>query len=161
MPQYTLEDENRCVSNFSPGVVGNREELLRILFNPEHIGKDNGILPSAVPTSDLIKDGLSVYRRNHAVKEDVLANVNSQMSKVPGSREGFGLCVFPCSTIRGFQDDGQRCFLVVDEALEDNISHAAIYSVAGKTKSQLRKLRTDMLYPLMQQRYSIDDIFTP
>ena len=46
---YTIDDELRPQSAYSPGVVQDEEELLRIIFYPEHI-VDNIVQPSAIAT---------------------------------------------------------------------------------------------------------------
>jgi hypothetical protein len=161
MPPYTLSDERRVCSGFSPGIVGDDEELLRILFNPEHIGEEQEVLPTAVSLEDLSDNGLSVYRKRYFDIDIVRANIDKQMSRKPEARLGCGISILTCSIIRGFEDDGQRCFIVIDDASEKNVAHASIYSAFSKnSRSQLMKLRSKLLL-LMKERCSIEDIQRP
>ena len=67
---YTIDDELHSQSAYSPGVVKDEEELLRIIFYPEHI-VDNIVQPRAIALDDLRSRGFSVDRRPY-VQQDIL-----------------------------------------------------------------------------------------
>ncbi len=158
--KYTQEDELRQTCDFSPGPVKHHEELLRIVFNPEHIS-DNGVVSNAaISTSDLIENGVSANRRDYAKKEIIQRTIEHQKKNFPDNRKNVGIAILPCLVVRGFVDnDKESSFIVIDEAAEDNIAHASIYSAKNRTKGQLRKLRMQ-LFPLLQKRYSLQEIFS-
>jgi hypothetical protein len=157
---YTLADEQHQCSNYSPGIVGEEEQLLRILFHPEHINDQNEIASSAVSTDDLRVRGLSVYRKLHASKDMISDNISNQQQKanMSNQRNSASLAVLVCSDVRSFVFNDERSFIVIDDALEDNISHASIYSAYPRKKSELRKIRIQLI-SLMEDRYSLDQVF--
>src|SRR2546427_8589488 len=81
---YTIDDELHSQSAYSPGVVKDEEELLRIIFYPEHI-VDNIVQPSAIALDDLRSRGFSVDRRPY-VQQDILqqnvANLRNRQQEV-------------------------------------------------------------------------------
>ena len=56
-------------------------------------------------------------------------------------------------------ENGERVFIVIDTANEENIAHASIYSARKRSKSALRRIR-NLLLPYLQKRFSLEEIFS-
>ena len=157
--KYSVEDERVPQSTFSPGVVESKEYLLRWHFHPEHF-RDGNILPSAITTTDLAKNGLSTDRYQYASKERIKKEIEQMQERRPEQRDFALLCKFECSQVRDLQDtEGSRSFVVIDEALENNKAHASVYSAKERSKGMLRKIRNDLLSAL-NEHFDIDDLFS-
>src|SRR5919198_784303 len=142
---YTIDDELRPQSAYSPGVVKDEEELLRIIFYPEHI-VDNIVQPSAIALDDLRSRGFSVDRRQY-VQHDVLQqNIDHLRNRQQEARQVDYIARLPCRAVRDIQDNNaERAFIVIDTAYEMNIAHASIYSARPRTDAHLRRLRNRLL----------------
>ena len=56
-----LDENSSAVPALSPGIVRNREILLREIFDPDHI-RDGQLLERAISVNDLRNRGFSVHR---------------------------------------------------------------------------------------------------
>lgn len=148
---YTIDSEKFKASDFSPCPVENNEYLLRITLHPEHI--DNGqILSSAISTTDLESRGYSVERKKYTDISKICEKARNQIQRKPESRESAEIAEMLCEDIRSLQFNQERAFLVIDDALEDNIAHASIYAaIKPCPKSILRQLR-NQLTPFLENR---------
>jgi hypothetical protein len=155
---YTIDDELRPQSAYSPGVVKDEEELLRIIFYPEHI-VDNIVQPSAIALDDLRSRGFSVDRRQY-VQHDVLQrNIDNLRNRQQEARQVGYIAQLQCRTVRNIHDDNaERAFIVIDTAYEINIAHASIYSARPRTDAHLRRLRNRLLV-LLETRCNLEDLF--
>jgi hypothetical protein len=155
---YTIEDELSSQSTYSPGLVQNDEELLRIFFHPEHI-VNNVVIETAIALEDLQSRGFSVDRRQYARRDITQQTIDRQMARLPEKRQSGVIALFQCVSVRTIQDDEQkRAFIVLDKACAQNIAHASIYSAIPRGRGALRKLRS-LLLPLLQKRCNLEDIF--
>lgn len=160
---FTLEDEGRSVSpRLSPGRVEDREELLRVVYAPEHI-LNGKLVPAAIPSDDLKSRGFSTDRFLYKI-EDIMRNrAHSQMARMPGQRQEKKISKFLCGDIRQIRsEEGNRELIVVDEVDDRrepvNTAHAAIYSAHRKSPSALKEIKGEMVQR-MQSIHSFDEIF--
>ena len=155
--QYTLDSE-KVQSDFSPGVVENREELLRLLYTPEHV-VDKEVIESAISLDDLKCRGLSLDRIDFAKKDIIQERIDAQIINSPAKRKEASLAKFCCSDIRSIVNEEElQQNLVIDDARKDNIAHASIFNHKEKGKGALRKARA-VLIKYFQDRYSLNSIF--
>ena len=155
-----LDETVSAAPDVSPGVILNDEQLLRSLFNPDHI-KDGVLQVAAIPLRDLQVRGFSVNRLSHVTPEFVDAGINRLLARRPGGEPRYseGVARFSAGTVRGIQVEGRQVFVVIDTALPDNVGHASIYlSDVSMPQSQARRMR-ERLLPLLQRRMSVAEAF--
>ena len=155
-----LDETVSAAHDVSPGIVSNGEQLLRSLFNPDHI-KDGVLQVAAIPLRDLQTRGFSVNRLSHVTPELIYDGINRLLARRPGGEPRYseGVARFSAGSVRSIQDDGSQVFVVIDTALPDNVGHASIYlSDVSMPQSQARRMREQML-PLLQQRMSVAEAF--
>jgi len=156
---YTVEDEQRSQSEYSPGIVKDKEDLLRTVFNPEHM-RDGEVIETAIPLEDLKSRGFSVDRKQYAQKNILQQRIEYQMGRLPEKRQSGLIVRLQCGAVRNLHDEnGERAFIVIDTALKENIAHASICSATDRGRGALRKLRS-LLLPYLQTRYSLEEIFS-
>ena len=163
MPCQTphLDETVSATPDVSPGIVLNGEQLLRSLFNPDHI-KDGVLQVAAVPLRDLQTRGFSVNRLSHVTPELIYDAINRLLARRPGGEPRYseGVARFSVGIVRSIQDDGKQVFVVIDTASPDNVGHASIYlSDDAMPQSQARRMR-ERLLPLLQRRMSVAEVFT-
>ena len=155
-----LDETVSAAPDVSPGVVLDDEQLLRSLFNPDHI-KEGVLQVAAIPLRDILARGFSVNRLSHVTPEFVGDGINRLLARRPGgaSRYSEGVARFSAGTVRDIQVDGGQVFVVIDTALPDNVGHASIYlSDVSMPQSQARRMREQLL-PLLQRRMSVAEAF--
>ena len=154
------DETTSAVPDVSPGVVENYEQLLRALFNPDHV-VDGSLIDRAISLRDLKQCGFSVHRLQYAELE-VVRRVNDKILSrtFDGQTRAFeGVAKLRVHAVRGVSINGARAFVVIDTALRCNASHASIYAADGSAKnSRLRELRS-LLLPLLQERTSLEEAF--
>jgi hypothetical protein len=142
-------NEQSSVSQHSPGVVQNDEELTRMIFSPIHIDKDTGQL-TQLAFLDAVDKGLSVNRTLHTSLKEleqkaslIIANAQQRGR----ARHLVGLAKTKCENIRAIiTNDSKQAFCVYDTATSQDQSHADIcQAVVGKSqgnevREELRKL---------------------
>ena len=156
--KYSIEDEGKKQSDFSPGVVENRENLLRVIYGPEHI-VDNKVIESAISLSDLKERGFSLDREKYAKPSVVKDRINRQMENKPECRKEANIANLACLEVRKIKHDEERALIVIDDGTsEENPAHASIYSLkSGRAK--LKQLRAKLL-PLLQNLHTYEQIFS-
>ena len=155
-----LDETVSAAPGVSRGVVLDDEQLLRSLFNPDHI-KDGVLQVAAIPLRDLQERGFSVNRLSHVTPEFITDGINRLLARRPGgeSRYSEGVARFSAGAVRSIQDDGSQVFVVIDTASPDNVGHASIYlSDVSTPQSQARRMREQLL-PVLQQRMSVAEAF--
>ncbi|MGH8557819.1 MAG: hypothetical protein ACRESZ_10240 [Methylococcales bacterium] len=158
--RYSENDESTSQNQYSPGSVNDSEELLRVLFYPEHVV--NGcVLETAIALEDLGDRGFSVDRRSYASRSVIEGRINRQMENpnMRDKRQETTVAKFSCSEVRLLVDNGNKACIVIDTASLENRAHASIYSLKDLKKGGLRKIRS-LLLPLLQERFSIHEIFS-
>jgi hypothetical protein len=147
MPKYALEDER--ISHGKFGVVEDDENLIRILYEPEHI-RDGVLLEAAIPLEDLKERGFSLDREAHVKSKIVEDRIKTQKAKNPGNRQRDTKSVFRCINIRNIIDcNGIRLCIVLDSPSKSNPAHASLYGIKC-SGSELRKIR-GLLIPALQE----------
>ena len=157
-----LDETVSAAPNLYPGVVRDDEQLLRSLFNPDHIRGDM-LQVAAIPLRDLQVRGFSVNRLSHVTQEFIEDGINRMLARQPGGapRYSEGVARFEAGTVRSIQADGRQVFVVIDTASLDNIGHASIYLAdPAMPPSHARKMREQLL-PLLQRRMSAAGAFAP
>lgn len=155
---YSINDEKCQQTELSPGIVQDREFLLRVIFEPEHIS-DGKVIDTAISLSDLKSRGFSVDRHGYVDKNIIQKRIDGQIEKSPENRHSGKISKFHCLSLRGLCDDNnQRSFIVIDTAIEENKAHASVYSAIKRNDSALRKIRS-LLIPYLQERFSLEELF--
>lgn len=155
-----LDETVSAAPDLSPGVVLDDEQILRSLFDPDHI-KDGVLQVAAIPLRDLLARGFSVNRLSYITPEFVDDGINRLLARRPGGvpRYSEGVARFSAGTVRDIQVDDRQVFVVIDTALPDNVGHASIYlSDVSMPQSQARRMR-ERLLPLLQRRMSVPEAF--
>ena len=147
MSKYTLDDE--IISHGQFGIVEDNENLIRVLYEPEHI-KNGMLLETAISLEDIKVRGFSLDRESY-VKSTVIRNrIRNQKSKNPITRQRDTKSIFSCIGIRQIVDlNGVRVCVVLDTPSVTNPAHASLYSMKC-SNSQLRKLR-GLILPILQE----------
>ncbi len=156
-----LDETVSAAPDLSPGLVLDDEQLLRSLFNPDHI-KEDILQVAAIPLRDLQVRGFSVNRLSHVAQEFIEDGINRLLARQPGGapRYSEGVARFRARVVRSIQADGHQVFVVIDTALPDNIGHASIYLAdPAMPPSHARKMREQLL-PLLQPRMPVAEAFT-
>ena len=115
--------EQHSVSEFSPGLVGDGEVLIRTIFNRLHIDEDGRINP--------IYFGFDPPRRGFSVDRLQYTNDNELISRkiIDNRYDGFlAFLGVRCREIRILKndEDNRRLFCVYDSATSDNVCHVDI-----------------------------------
>ena len=155
-----LDEGASAAPDFSPGIVKDGEQLLRALFNPEHV-EDGLVTDRAIPVRDLRERGFSVHRMKYVHPDFVQRSIDELLSRPRkgGPWTDEGVAVFMTSCIRALRLNGERAFVVIDTALPDNPGHASIYAAEpGRGESYARELR-DLLLPFLQERMLVADAY--
>ena len=156
-------DETKSASpDFSPGPVSDDEALIRAIFKPDHVVRDE-VQPAAIPIQDLHHRGFSVHRIAHVAPTFVTNEINRILARKSGGeqREFQGVARFTALAVRTIRDKGSQVFVVIDTAYSQNPGHASIYlSDLGLTESQARRMRNKLL-PLLNDRISVAEAFRP
>jgi hypothetical protein len=159
--RYSTDDESTSQSQHSPGPVKESEELLRVLFYPEHV-KDGLVLETAIPLEDLRERGFGVDRRGRASRSVIEQRISRQMANENKreERQESTISKMRCGAVRGVlnEDRGRAC-IVIDTASADNPAHASIYSAKVLGAAGLRKVRS-LILPLLQDRYTLEELFS-
>ena len=140
------ELEKLAQSQYSPGIIDNNEELLRLLFSPIHWDEENEmVVPAAFQRKELNERGVSVQRQKYTSK-DFIAKKADQIGQSRSDKRFVGVISTKCRLIRNIQDDKcQQCFSVLDTSNKDNIGHADIYFSQSYPKPLQLKLREKLI----------------
>lgn len=130
--------EVESVSEFSPGIVKDKEILVRTLYESVQVGRDGYETPLGF-RNDVTKRGLSVDRLSYT-DDNELRSEKMNSSKFSNHLEFVG--VF-CGKIRSLRcDDNKRLFCIYDSATEQKRYHADIcQNVYIERSTENRKLR--------------------
>jgi hypothetical protein len=142
-----------------PGVVLDEERLGRIVIAPEHYDESEGeLLPAAIKKGELLGGGWSVARLDHAAADDIRNKAEElEVRRDENKFAGIVWCV--TNFVRGLtDDDGDRCFYVVDDGLADYRSHALVQCTKRYSDSIVRKYRKQLLDELGNTLYNVDDL---
>jgi hypothetical protein len=155
-------DENvTAMPGISPGTVKDDEEVLRSLFNPEHV--ENGVLQErAISLDDLRCRGYSVHRLRHTDRQTVQRSNEKILGRSFNgqSRTLVGAAILRAREVRDLRHEGKQAFVVIDTALKCNRGHSSIYAKDSPfSKGRLRKLR-ELLLPLVDAGMTANDPFT-
>jgi len=141
--------ECESVSKFSPRVVGAEEHLHRFVFSPLHL-HDGEVLPALF--SDAKDKGLSCERADTAAidpqshergrQQAVAYNLVKPEDKP--ERTYLGAVTATCVALRSLMMDNKRLLAVYDTALEDNVVHADVFEVAGRSNAEKKQARKDL-----------------
>jgi len=147
-PERSLQWEDLSCSDFSPGVVGDDENIARQVFSPIHFDAElNKLKPLAL--DDVFNKGLSTNRLkyidekplNEAGESKALRDrsLQEEREKTP-DRKYLGFVVAKVSDIRSlFEDQKSRVFAVYDTGLEAQIDHADVCCLKAGSSSSLPK----------------------
>lgn len=154
-------DEHQSAKpGLSPGVVRNDEQLLRSLFDPDHIEK-GVLLERAISLEDLSCRGFSTHRMHYTNRETVeRSNRKILRGRFDGNNRTLaGTATLQVNQVRALQFECQQAFVVIDTALIFNRWHSSIYAKDKPfSKGRLRGLRR-LLMPLIQSGMSAEDPF--
>jgi hypothetical protein len=152
---FTVSDEGTSQSSHSPGPVRPEEILLRLGFHPEHT-EDGKITAHAISRQDLKNRGFSVNRKHYVSHKTIKDLASQQQNNVPTTRKKTLISSFSCKAVRELIDsDGDRAFVVIDEAESDNPAHASIYSASPRGDGAIKKMKK-LLLPLLQDHIDLE-----
>ncbi|EKM6438478.1 hypothetical protein PU783_000611 [Cronobacter sakazakii] len=145
-PILALELEKIQVSEHSPSLVLDDENIARQIFSPIHYDNDNGsIKPSAF--DDVSSKGMSVNREQYITSEEIhcaalkkeYADNERSLSTGGQARSYIGFASASVKDIRSFIDEQQRVFAVYDSSLVDFIPHADVCMIYQDTNQPAGK----------------------
>ena len=160
LPILHLDESKSAAPEISPGIVEDEEQLIREMFNPQHINEEGKVIERAISVNELLVDGFSVHRIQHVSKEFVEKSIQTRLSrkrKEPWASEG--VPKLKTLAVRQIFLEDERAFVVIDTATEDNPGHASIYfATPQKGKAYAREAR-GILLPLLQDRVTLDEAY--
>ncbi len=99
------ELEKIAQSQYSPGIIDNNEELLRLIFSPFHWDEENEmVVPAAFQRKELNERGVSVQRQRYTSK-DFITEKADQIVQSRTDKRFVGVISTKCRLIRNIQDD--------------------------------------------------------
>jgi hypothetical protein len=134
--------EREQQSEHSPGIVGNREQLARIVYHRDHLEAGTGRLtPGAIRISDLEVRGLSLARLRHITAEELQLRGEEFAARRQENRlEGVGVAT--ARQVRSLRDgEGRQALCVIDDGKPDFRAHAIAIRSADQDRPTLLKLR--------------------
>ena len=161
----TVDDEQVSQSEFSPGSVEDREDLIRIIVSPLHVEKGEIQLKTvAFQRSELTDRGVSIERKAFTDPRKLSHSSQKLIAKKERSIAGYALV--ECSGVRAIVDEmGGRIFCVLDTALGCNPAHGDIFFSKKLTRSKQVKYRSHLI-DVFNRRieshgslYELDEIF--
>ncbi len=144
---FIISDEHVVQSTLSPGIVLNEEVVLRLGFSPEHVDENGKLAASAISKQDLISRGWSVYRENYLDVDKISIDAENQASRLPNKRTTTLISTMLAARIRAFLcNKDLQAFIVIDDALPENLAHASVYCIAEKKEARrLRNYLRDLM----------------
>lgn len=141
--------ECETVSKFSPGVVMSGEFLHRFVFSPLHIN-DGEVLPTLF--SDAKDKGLSCeWSENELIAPDShgrgrkqAASYNLTKPDEKPERTYMGAVTASCLRLRELAMNDKRLLAVYDTSLEENVTHADVFEIAGRSNAEKKQARKDI-----------------
>ena len=156
------DESTSAAPGTSPGIVQDREVLIREMFKPHHTDGNGKIHKRTIPIDELISSGFSVHRKAHVSRKLVEESIKTRES-IPREEpwEFIGLAILKTSKIREILWEEHQALKVVDTATQENPAHASIYCNCKyqRPKSRVREIR-DMLIPLLENIMPIDEAFS-
>lgn len=119
--------EKQSLSNDSPGLIDNKENIARMVCTPMHVHSKRPELKSSF-FSHVASYGASAQRLEHATDHE-LASCVTNLIRGGDDRVWLGLVVASAEAIRSLSlgQHGKQSFCVADAALNDNPAHAEIH----------------------------------
>ena len=155
-----FDEKSSAAPDISPGIVEDKEFLIREMFNPEHI-VNGELIERAMMASDLQQNGFSVHRIRYVKADFIKASTATRLAKPRQGQQwkSEGVAKLKTLEVRRLRVDNKQAFLVIDTAKKTNPGHASIYvSERQRGKSYARELRS-LLLPLLQNRMSVDEAY--
>ena len=151
-PLPHLNERVSAAPGLSPGVVGDKEILLREMYEPHHV-KDGAVQEQAIPALELLYDGFSVHRFRFVAREFIEQSIDTKLSRKKDRWKFDGLANLNAGLVRRIAFDNTPAFVVIDTACADNRYHASILAAAhpNRNRSRARKLRS-LLLPYLENR---------
>jgi hypothetical protein len=147
---HRFEWEKLSASRYSPGPVGDDEDLARVVISPIHIDPESGQITLAF-LSDVKNKGGSSDRLTHcSVDEAITRSVAIQANRnatatADRQRVVQGVARFNAKRLRSISTrSGTQAFGVYDTGREDNIGHADVCQLVADEK-EARSARWDLL----------------
>lgn len=136
-------------SQFSPGLVGNDEDIVYCLIDPDLYDRAAGTLKNkAFSKTDLRKTTLSVVRRRYSSDGEVEAKViEPQVARNP-QRQFCGVLVCQSVEIRSINEICEQDICVADAGLEGFESHAHLgfsNEITAKSRSFQEAARSNLV----------------
>lgn len=144
--------ENVSVSDFSPGLVVNKELLLRLLLAPQHMNKRRA--PRAAALTDAETHGLSLFRDKYASDQEIIAQAEKLVQRARGSNPKagvFGVLQIAAEQVRDYchPQDSSQSYCIYDTGLKEVPSHAEIFQRVANVDPALCEDRRRELFSLV------------
>jgi hypothetical protein len=144
------------VSKHSIGRVDDDEVVARILVAPQHMDKKGR--PRAGALSDAERNGLSLFRENHAKDHEIRRVAEGLVARArqsQGDKAGvFGVLLMQCGIIRAFQREGESpCYCLYDTALVDSPGHAEVFQRVADVELPICEDRRRLLFGLVKNTF--------
>lgn len=158
MPDW-CEQELTKQSPYAHTPVNLQENLIRVIYRPDHVDNNGRLLENAIPSQDLTGRGFSVQRQSYVKKEKIQGMIDNYVNK-KAERSFHSLAKAPCKAVRALHDEqNNQIFCVIDDANEpEDAGHAIILCARPYPQSKLKKLRTQLL-EVFSSLYSFEELF--
>ena len=155
-----LDESTSAIPELSPGPVQNRETLLRMILDPDHI-TEGRIQPSAIQLRDLTQRGLSVHRREYTTAREVERAAQTLIGRATAgaTRQLEGLASFTAGAVRIIRAQEGQAFVVIDTPQPENRAHASIFLANIQTRPSLAREMREQLLNLMTHRLTLEQAF--
>lgn len=129
------------MSNFSPGIINDSEELTRFIFSPMHVTKKGKVKPSLFSHVD--NKGCSIQRNSVAEDNEIIGFLKSFLSS-DIRYQWLGVVTGNCEKVRkiNIDDNNNQLICVYDTAEENNPAHGEMcqsnYLIEDADRLELR-----------------------
>jgi hypothetical protein len=143
-------------------VVASTETLLRIFYVPHHVDENLNLRPEAISIDDIQRKlestgrprTLSVFRAKYVEPTSIDQLAANQMAKRPDQRKFAAIFSAEVVEIRAMvEPEGQRLLCVLDDALENEPSHAGVVSPVKIGRAQAKGLRLRLIDRFNYQKH--------
>ena len=134
--------------------VEDQEELIRILFHPDHVDKDGNVSIAAISEEDILSKGVSVDRKNRLTAEKYKKIIKKLCLK-PETAIDF-VATAPASEIR---QAGNNSACICPSGKSGRRSHSDIYAISKDIDEKAIHFLRDDLREAFSQAIKLENFY--
>ena len=131
------------------GVIGPKEIVARILFNPQHITANGGVRSGVFSPKDIREKGVSLVRPEHLTPDDLKAQADAIAANYHKPRTAEGVIECRAEQVRAILDEhGERLLCLFDDpvkatdSLPSNPAHATAIAAVEISDADIPQIKT-------------------